>query len=169
MHIGSDCERVTNSFLGQFHSFYSKFYYASSEVLYFLFRSYCTSLYGIELWYNFLGSKTIFKKCSIAYHGAIKKMCKMNKWDSNHEACALSKQQIFKHLLVKRTLGFYLSLINSNSPCLKDFKYHIRFKSVLYMNICSVFNSIYGISDVFDHPVCALMSRIYFIETRRKK
>ena len=169
MRIESDCERVTKTFFGQFYSFYSKFYYANNEILYFLFRSYTTSFYGIELWYNFLENKNVFKKCSIAYHGAIKKLCKMNKWDSNHEACFLSNQQIFNHLLVKRTFRFYLSLINSKSPCLKDFKYYFRFQSVLYSRVRSIFDSVYGVRDIFDNPICAIMSRIDFIERNEER
>ena len=160
---------VIETFLGQFYSFYSKFYYANNEILYFLFRSYTTSFYGIELWYNFLENKNVFKKCSIAYHGAIKKLCKMNKWDSNHEACFLSNQQIFNHLLVKRTFRFYLSLINSKSPCLKDFKYYFRFQSVLYSRVRSIFDIVYGVRDIFDNPICAIMSRIDFIERNEER
>ena len=101
LNIFSDTERVTKSFLAQFHSFYSKFYFIDTKILHFLFKSYATSFYGVELWYSFLGNKNIFRKPSIAYHGAIKKICRLNKWDSNHEACRIANQEIFIHLLSK--------------------------------------------------------------------
>ena len=65
LDIKADCDRVVKSFLRQFNSMYNKFNFLPTEVLSFLFKTYTTSFYGINLWfeqkikYNTFGAKYI--------------------------------------------------------------------------------------------------------------
>ena len=93
--IVNDVDRVINSFLRQFNSLYYKFNYLNLETLSFLFRSYSSSFYGAESWYYNLQIKT-FRKISACYHAAVKRVCGLNVWDSNHAACQLVNVPIFK-------------------------------------------------------------------------
>ena len=128
LKIESDVMRVVNSFFAQFYSFYSKFNFVNLNILSFLFKSYATSFYGIELWYQFLGNKNVMRKCAVAYHTAIKRLCGLNKWASSHETCALANQQVFSHFIVQRTFNYYTALVNSKSPCIRNFKYFFKFQ-----------------------------------------
>jgi len=54
MSIGKDIDRVINSFLRQYNSMFYKFNFIDRNILFFLFKTYTSSFYGIELWYNVL-------------------------------------------------------------------------------------------------------------------
>ena len=54
LNINSDINRVSTAFLKQFYSMYSKFYNLNNNVLHHLFRTYTSSFYGIEKWYDSL-------------------------------------------------------------------------------------------------------------------
>ena len=79
----SDVDRCMNSFLSQFNFMYYNFFRISDEKLKaFLFNSYCTSFFAIETWYDLLLKPALFRRISVAYHKAIKKLCGMNVWES---------------------------------------------------------------------------------------
>ena len=48
--IGHDIDRAMNAFLKQFYATYGKFKFCDRNVLCYLFRTYTSSFYGIELW-----------------------------------------------------------------------------------------------------------------------
>ena len=162
--IGPDSNRALATFLKQYNSLYSKFSFADRNVLIYLFKSYATSFYGIELWYSDSIRQPPYHKLAVAYHKAIKKMVGLNVWDSNHHACALSSLPIFKHLLARRSLNFYCSLIKSKSPCIASLKYFYRSDSTLGKNLRAIFDLKYGVKNILDHPICALFSRINFVQ-----
>ena len=159
-----DSNRVLTSFLKQFNSLYSRFNFVDKNVLFYLFRSFATSLYGIETWFSDDVKKKSFHSLAVAYHKAIKRMVGLNVWDSNHHACAISSLPIFKHLLAKRALRFYLSLVNSKSPCIASLKYYYRTYSCFAVNLRKLFNTVYGISCILENPLCSLYSRIDFVQ-----
>ena len=98
----SDIDRCINSFLSQFNFMYYNFFRISDEKLKaYLFNSYCTSFFGIETWYDILLKPGLLRKISVAYHKAIKKLCGMMVWESNHLACEKMNLYIFSHLLLK--------------------------------------------------------------------
>ena len=70
MSIVSDVDRATGAFLRQFNAIYSKFYYMSTEILCFLFRTYTASFYGAETWYSALRQND-FYKIGVVYHRAV--------------------------------------------------------------------------------------------------
>ena len=98
INISSDIDRVSTAFLKQYHSVYAKFYNMSNDVLHFLFRTYTSSFYGVEFWYDSLSNRNI-NKLSITYHKAVKRVARLNVWDSNHLACYVVDVPIFIHLL----------------------------------------------------------------------
>ena len=57
MSLEKDSERCYQSFLNQFNSLYYKFNFLNNETLIFLFQSYCSSFYGVELWYDYILKK----------------------------------------------------------------------------------------------------------------
>ena len=160
----NDVERATDSFLKQFNALYYKFNFASLNVLSFLFKTYSSSFYGIELWYNDKNRKNIMNKISVAYHKAIKKLLNMNVWDSNHLACELLGVNLFRHLQAKRMFNYYRSVLRSKNRVLNKLKYYWHFYSDIKINIERVFKCDYDVEDVFDNFYNAILSRIDFIE-----
>ena len=75
---------------------YSKFYFTDRNIIAYLFKSYASSFYGIDLWFDKIYEYQM-NKISVAYHKAIKRICGMNVWDSNHDACEVMVVNICRH------------------------------------------------------------------------
>ena len=160
--IGPDVDRVMNSFLKQFNGFHSKFYFLNRQVQYFLFKSYSTSFYGIDVWFNDIKAYQL-KKISVTYHKAVKKICGLKPWDNNHIACDTANVLIFRHLLARRRLSFFHNIIKSKSPCLTDLKDFFISRSRIHSDLAILFDREYGVN-IDDNPLCALLSRIGFVQ-----
>ena len=70
----------------------------------------------------------------------------------------------FKHLYAMRRINFNFSLFDSQSPCLSPLSYYLRFSYFTAISTKLYFNEAYRIADLFDNPLCAVMSRIQFVE-----
>ena len=127
-----------------------------------LFKTYTSSFYGIDLWFEKL-KKFQLHKISVVYHKAIKKILKMNLWDSNHLACENLGVPIFKHLIAKRVLCFWFNLSNSTSPCLVNMKHYFRYRSQLYSKVAELMMEDYSVT-IHRNPLCALLSRIKYVQ-----
>ena len=160
--LGPEVDRVTNSFLKQFNSVYQKFYFVDREVLIHLFKSFTSSFYGIEVWFEKLRVYQL-NKISVVYHKAIKRICNLNVWDSNHLACEIAGVAIFKHMLAKKLVCFWHNIFRSKSPCLIDFSYYLRYDSLIFKKISELFTVSYGV-DIGKNPLCAILSRVDFVQ-----
>ena len=166
--INHDVDRATNSFLKQFNSMYAKFHYMDDKVLKFLFITYTSSFYGAELWYGSQIYKNI-NKVSVTYHKAVKKIAHLNVWDSNHVACEIVGVPIFKHLVAKRAVCFFHTLINSSSPCISPYRHYLRYHSYALNQLNILFLKNYEISQFMDNPLCAILSRIQFVQNNEPR
>ena len=160
--VGSDIDRRLSSFLKQFNGMYSKFNFAHNNVLFFLFKAYTSSFYGLEVIHDRI-PKFLLNRISVAYHKAIKKIANLNTWDSNHEACETVGVLLFKHLIAKRQLCFWYNLCNSASPCLANLKYYFRTKSHVFMILQNLFRNNYSVN-ISREPLCAILARINFVQ-----
>ena len=161
-NIGHDIDRITNSFLKQFNGMYSKFYFVDRSVLFYLFKSYTSSFYGIEVWYEkILGYQ--LNRISVAYHKAVKRICGNNVWDSNHDACDTVGVHIFRHLLAKKLVCFWHRICNSRSSCLFNLRYYFRYNSCIFNKISSIFHANYSV-DISSNPLCAILARIQYVQ-----
>ena len=104
------------------------------------------------------------EKIAITYHKAVKRVARRNVWDSNHEACNIVGVQICKHLIAKRSVCFYYSMLKSKSPCIKPYQNFIRNRSLARSELDNLFVRNYGVTNFYNNPLCALISRINFIE-----
>jgi hypothetical protein len=69
-----DCNRKNSAFVGSINKLLSNFYMVQPEILCNLFKLYCCSLYGAQLWYfNSAG----FEKCCFYWNKAIRKIFKL--------------------------------------------------------------------------------------------
>ena len=162
--IDKDMDRVLNSFLAQFNSMYQKFSFLDRHIVYFLFKTYTSSFYGVEMWYNGLKNDRTLHKLSVGYHKAVKKIAGLNPWDGNHGACEEVGVDIFKHLQAKRMISLYFKTMNSENRFLHDMRYYFRFASAIKIEIENFFEKNYGITRLSSNPKCAIMARIDFIQ-----
>ena len=151
-----------DSSLKQFNGMYSKFHYVTRDVLCYLFTTYTSSFYGIELWYDEI-PKSLLNKMSVTYHKAVKRISGHNVWDSNHDACDTAGVYVFKHLLSKRMLCFWNNMTKSRNPCLGNLRYYFRHSSSIFQRLSKLFYEVYSV-DILNNPMCALMSRIGYIQ-----
>ena len=122
-----------------------------------------SSFYGAELWYGSLQYKNI-NKIAVTYHKALKRVARMNVWDSNHVACEKVGTPIFKHLITKRALCFFFKIISSPSPCITPYKHFLRHISHIAKELKSLFIQKYNVPALMENPLCALLARIKFVE-----
>ena len=162
--IKNDADRALTAFLRQFNSFYHKFNFASFNMMKFLFKTYCTSFYGISTWIDEAISDNKIRKISVGYHKAVKRLANMAQWQSNHEACEKLEVNIFKHLLYKRILSHYYSLIYSKSGIISSFRYFFQYQSFTKSVLTDSFSKIYGVANFENNDVQALNSRVDFIQ-----
>ena len=130
----------------------------------FLFKTYCTSFYGISTWIDEAISDNKIRKISVGYHKAVKRLANMAQWQSNHEACEKLEVNIFKHLLHKRILSHYYSLIYSKSGIISSFRYFFQYQSFTKSVLTDSFSKIYGVANFENNDVQALNSRVDFIQ-----
>ena len=109
-------------------------------------------------------SNRALQRISVAYHKAVKRICGMTPWESNHDACLTAGVNIFRHLYAKRRVSFAFAVRNSESPCLVPLIYYLRYKSSFSYQIVEYFRAVYEIPDLFDNPLCAIRARIDFVE-----
>ena len=106
-------------------SLYYKFHKTCDlHMLSFLYEIYCSSFYGMEIWYDTMSINMSHKSITVAYHKTIKRICGLNKLDGNHLACGRLNVSIFEHLLAKRIATFYHRTISSTSISLKELKFY---------------------------------------------
>ena len=166
--ITRDVNRAANSFIKQFNAMYTKFYYMHDSVLHFLFRTYTSSFYGVELWHGSIRYRHI-DKISIIYHKAVKRIARLNVWDSNHVACETVGVPIFKHLLAMRTCSFFYQMIKSNSPCITPYRHYLRYHSHIFSRLNTLFFKNYQVKDFIKNPLCALFARIKYVQLKEPR
>ena len=166
--LDKDADRMVNTFLKQFHSMYSKFSFLDIDVRYFLFKSYTSSFYGAETWASSPSKKNVYK-VAVAYHKAVKKIAGLNVWDSNHEACAMVNAPIFRHMLAKRYVSCFFTMLKSSSPCILPYRFYFRYFSKYYLEIKKLFFEVYGVVNILDNPLCTLLARIEFVQNHEPR
>ena len=161
-NIHYDIDRVLNNFFKQFNGMYSKFFFVDKQVLFHLFKTFTSSFYGIDVWFEKI-TVTQLSKISVAYHKAVKRICGLNTWDSNHIACEIAGVKIFKHLLATRLLCLWKKVSESKSPCISALNYYFKFNSKIYEKLHNMFLEKYSV-DILTNPLCALKARINFVQ-----
>ena len=76
MSIKRDIDRSVNSFPSQFNMMYSESYFINRNMICYLYKSFTSSFYGVELWTNRLEKLNAVQGVSVAYHKAVKN----NRW-----------------------------------------------------------------------------------------
>ena len=94
----------------------------------------------------------------------MKRVCKLNVWDSNHLACSMLGANIFKHLLVKRCYKFFGRLISGKGQCIRPLQQYFLLQSSFVLKLREVFQIVYQVDDFLLNDSDALMSRIDYVQ-----
>ena len=164
LSLDKDINRALDSFLKQFNSVYHKFKFVDFSILVYLFKIYTSSFYGINLWFECELKESNLHKISVGYHKAVKRVAGLNNWHSNHLACEKCDVNIFKHLFAKKLISHYFRMCNSELSIIRNLKYYFKYCSHLGLIVENVFKKHYGVSNVLNNDISALMSRINFVE-----
>ena len=162
--LAPECDRVLRKFLIQFNCLYQKFNFLPTNILSYLFKTYCTSFYGINTWFGGSARVSDMNKVEVAYHKAVKKVARMDIWQSNHEACEKIGVNVFKHLLSRRLLRFYANVVNSSCKLIRRMNLYLMLNSKLYGTISNRMSNMYGIINFIGNDKAALNARIFFVE-----
>ena len=165
----SDILRSEKAFLTQFYCFIRKFNFCNNNILIYLFKSYCLSFYGIALWYDLKGCSQSFKSIGISYHNAIKRFLNMSNRASNHEACNACNLFVFSHFVNSNIFRYIFSLHMSRSPCLSRIKGYLIFHSRLSIRAREIANKVYGVVNLLDNDIDAILSRVNFVQSREDR
>ena len=133
-----------------------------------LFQLHAISFYDAETWYIKLNKKDL-KNISVPYHKAIERICGRNSCDSNHECLEQVNLPIFKNFLGKKQIQFSFRLFQSRSPCLSIHKYYFRYGFLFSKYIRKLFSDNYQIIDAFNIRVCAIISRIDYVQRKEPR
>ena len=166
LYEGADMERAMLAFNKSFGIFFRKFYALDVEPFLNLFQSFCTSFYGADLWVNRIKSLNVFKKLSVSYFIASKKIVGCTKYFSNHLVCNFLSTMTFEHFINVKCFKFFRRLCINNSSCFNRvqpyFKRHSNFRIFLE----NIFLNKYDVRDILENDFDAILARVSFIQNR---
>ena len=163
LSIVPDINRCKKNFNKQFFSFFMNFKFAHFSTLKFLFKSFCYSFYGSELWCDRRGAVGALKSLAVAYHGGIKRILKVGKRSSSHWACNFLNMPTFIHLANKRLFKFFCNMFHNNSPCTYHIINRLRYSSFAKYTYATA-RETYQIVDLLDNDFQAVCSRIEYVQ-----
>ena len=164
-----DIERLERAFLRQSFGCLNKFSNYPQNVKTFLFRTYCTSLYGCELWTQLKGCNQAFNSLKINFHKAVKRLNNVSYRSSNHEACISAGMHTFDHIMSYKMFNFGLLLKNSQSVCLKPIRNFLFTKSKIMKRIAVLGEEKYGVKNILDFDKATILARISFVFNREPR
>ena len=166
--LDHDINRSCFSFLKQYNAVFHRFSFLDKNILSFLIHSHCMSFYGVETWFDYR-NKNIFRGIGVAYHKAVKRLAGMAPWESNHKACELMHFPIFIHFINFKLVTYLFSILHSNSFCLNSLRYYFRYDSFILANVENIFKDQYGVSNILENDLEALLARINFTERNEER
>ena len=164
-----DLERLERAFLRQSFGCLNKFSGYPKNVKIFLFRTYCTSLYGSELWDDLKGCSQAFSSFKINFHKAIKRLIGVSFRSSNHEACISAGMHTLDHIMNFKMFNFGLLIKNSKSPCLKPIQKFLLTKSRIINKMILIGKEKYGVNNILEFDKATISARISFVFNREPR
>lgn len=107
-----DVTRQTRQFYAKSNMLVRNFKKCSRNVKCYLFRSYCSSMYGSNLWYNC--TKSMLSKVRIAYNNSLRRVLNIAKYDSASAMFVNNDIVSFGEMLRKNIYRFINRLISCN-------------------------------------------------------
>ena len=159
---GNDITVRLKSLYLKFFSIRKTFYNLPEHIMLFLFNSFCSPNYGLNIWNlkNILNKKDL-KSFEVGYAKCIKNIYGLNKYTSSHFIFNASEMLLFKHYACYVQCRYFKDIFSNAKgiiyliPSLKG--------GVIATSLQNVFKSSYNVS-VFDNDIEALKARIFFVQ-----
>ena len=161
-----DIDRCNKAFNKSAGFLLRKFNNADIQIFLHLFNSFCSTLYGCELWIERKGCARALKEFSVSYHAVLKKTLNVTRYFSNHYVCGILSLFAFEHFINIKLTRFMLWIKNSKSDSFYRYKYYFLYNSIFMTNLELLWKSKYNVPDVLSNDIDALVSRIDFIQKR---
>ena len=164
MNEKDDIRKCKNKFYKEFNILLRKFSYIDSSIFLLLFRSYCLSFYGAEVWLNNKDCKGLLQQFAVGYHKAIKKILGTSYHESNHYVCEVAKLHTFENYINKIRIMFQYRLLQR--PCKVILKNYNFFKNTSYFatDINNLLRSKYQIENLIINDKDAVLARIQYVQ-----
>ena len=75
-------------------------------------KTFTSSFYAVENW-EFTVSNRVLKRTSVAHHKAVKRICGMGPWESNHDTCLVVEVSVSRRLYANRCASFAFAFLYS--------------------------------------------------------
>jgi len=109
--------RVKRALYFQANMLVSKYHYMDRRVLIYLFKTYCSQLYGVELW-DLTKNKLAVKNVCKAYHACIKRLLSIPRYARNHTVCATYGLLTCEALLARNSFFLARAIASSSNVLL---------------------------------------------------
>ena len=103
-----DIDRCNKAFNKSAGFLLRKFNNADNQIFLHLFNSFCSTLYGCELWIDRKGCARALKEFSVSYHAVLKKILNVPRYFSNHYVCGILSLFTFEHFINIKLTRFML-------------------------------------------------------------
>ena len=113
-----DMRRIKRSLYYSTNMIYTLLSHAGTGLLMKLFQTYCTNLYGCELW-DITRETRAFRELCVAYHSCVKKLARVPKTFRNHPLCLALKVLPCPMLIATRQIMFYKRLLSSKNTIIE--------------------------------------------------
>ena len=158
-----DVDFRLNSFYGKFHWVFRNFKNIAPDVLYFLFKTFCMSEYGLTIW-NLceITSKPCFKTFQVAHSNALKKILDVPVSTSSHAVAEVFNSLLFHHFITFIQIRYFKRVLKSFNPMLKMLIVNIK-NGYLYEGLSKRVKVIYD-CDIMFNAVDILKSRVSWVQ-----
>lgn len=112
-----DTMRVKRALYFQANMLVSKYHYMDRRVLIYLFKTYCSQLYGVELW-DLTKNKLAVKNVCKAYHACIKRLLSIPRYARNNTVCATYGLLTCEALLARNSFFLARAIASSSNVLL---------------------------------------------------
>ncbi len=113
-----DINRQRRTLFVQGNIILRKFSMCSLGVKLTLFRTYCSPMYTVQLWWNY--TKSTITKLQISYHNIFKMFLVVSKYESTSYLCTLFDIQCCQSVIINLVYDFICRLASSVNYIIKD-------------------------------------------------
>lgn len=164
----NDVKFRLNSFYAKFNWVFRTFKNVSMEVLYFLFKSFCTPDYGLSMWNTGeIVSRPIFKTFVVAFSNALKKILNVPIASSSHAVAETFNQLLFIHFVTFNQVRYFKRIFKSCNPLLKLSIFNLK-QGYLFSVISRRLRDEYR-CDILSNDLDILKARINWVQNHEPR
>ena len=152
-----------SSFYGNFNWVYRNLRNISSDILYFLLKSFYTKEYGLMIWnLGEITNKSCFKPFTVAYSNALKKIHDVPVSTSSQALAEIFNHLLFYHFVTFIQIRYFKRILRFFNPILKILNINNK-NGYLYRSVNKRVKDIYN-CDIMLNDLDTLKSRAFWVQ-----